>query len=46
VGEGGSNREIVNGVVKKLENLVVPSRNDSTRGSNRRLENEMSEGRR
>jgi hypothetical protein len=36
-GEGCGNREGINRVVYKFQNLIVPSRNDTTRGTLRRL---------
>jgi hypothetical protein len=44
--EGGSYRELINGVMKQLQNLVVPSSNNATGGAKRRLEHKGSKRRR
>jgi hypothetical protein len=44
MGEGGSDGEIVNGVVGKLKKPVIPGCDDPARGSNRRFEHKGSEG--
>jgi hypothetical protein len=44
IGEGGGDREIVDGVVGKLKQPVIPGCDDPTRGSNRWFEHKGSKG--
>jgi hypothetical protein len=44
-GKGGGDREVVDRMAKELEEPIIPSSEDASRSSFRRLENEGSQGR-